>query len=212
MGTKVSKPAQADPSVIKPNSNGNSNPTLHTQASIESIEEIAEKPKNIPKLVKAIQGDNDVVNMVHTKTLRKLLCDKKGNNVHKVMQVGGFERLIELASQSHIPVRKEAILALAASTSNGTSKEVKELVEKGCILPMSQILCAPDDAAVKGGIRGLQNVLRVASEYGTAEELNAIKKQVITSDGLSMMRQLRHLSTDDGLSEICSKFIDTYFE
>lgn len=67
-------------------------------------------------------------------------------------------------SKAEFKTRKEAAWAITNATSGGTPAQIRYLVEKGCIMPLCDLLTVMDIKIVQVALNGLENILKLGDQ------------------------------------------------
>jgi len=82
------------------------------------------------------------------------------DQIGAVIQSNVIDSLIQQMSESEFDVRKEAAWAIANATSSATSPQIGELVRRGCIPPLCDLVMVSDIRVVVVSLEGLENILK----------------------------------------------------
>ena len=81
------------------------------------------------------------------------------SQIEEVFKAGVIESLINHMKYAEFDVRKEAAWAIANATSSGNPKQIQQLVDKGCVYPLCELVKAPDVRIVAVSLEGIENIL-----------------------------------------------------
>ena len=82
------------------------------------------------------------------------------SQIEAVLEAGVIDSLIHQMSVSEFDVRKEAAWAIANATSSGSPQQIAQLVKRGCIEPLCELVVAADIRVVAVSLEGLENILK----------------------------------------------------
>lgn len=80
--------------------------------------------------------------------------------IQAVLESGVIDSLIAHMHEAEFDVKKEAAWAIANATSSGSPEQIAELVQKGCIGPLCDLVSSPDVRVVAVSLEGLENILK----------------------------------------------------
>ncbi|XP_067128794.1 importin subunit alpha-6-like [Centruroides vittatus] len=84
--------------------------------------------------------------------------------IQAVIDAEIFPVLIEIMTKAEFKTRKEAAWVITNATSGGSPKQIRYLVEKGCIPPLCELLTVMDPKIVLVALNGLENILRLGEK------------------------------------------------
>lgn len=131
--------------------------------------------------------------------------------IQAVLDASIVDSLIFHMKNSEFDVRKEAAWAIANATSSGTSSQIAQLVAKGCIEPLSELVTAPDVRVVAVSLEGLENILRQGEALKDHNQgVNPYAQIIEETGGLNYIEKLGKHPSQPIFSKAQSLF-KTYF-
>lgn len=116
-----------------------------------------------------------------------------------------FPILIELMSKAEFKTRKEAAWAITNATSGGTPVQIRYLVDKGCIMPLCDLLTVMDIKIVQVALNGLENILKLGDQ--DAKATNGTNKYAMMVEACYGLDKIEFLQSHENM-EIYQKAFD----
>ncbi|KAJ4822885.1 hypothetical protein Tsubulata_048607, partial [Turnera subulata] len=155
----------------------------------------------------------------YKKSIKKEACWTISNitagnvgQIQAVFEAGIIAPLVQLLQNAEFDIKKEAAWAISNATSGGTHKQIKFLVEQGCIRPLCDLLICPDPRIVSVCLEGLENILKVGEadkDLGSTDG-NLFAQMIDEADGLEKLEQLQSHDNND-IYEKTVKILETFW-
>ncbi|XP_042055246.1 importin subunit alpha-2-like [Salvia splendens] len=150
----------------------------------------------------------------HKKSIKKEACWTISNitagnreQIQAVIDAGLIGPLVNLLQTAEFDIKKEAAWAISNATSGGTDEQIVYLVSQNCIKPLCDLLICPDPRIVTVCLEGLENILKVGSNYG---DVNNFAQLIDEAEGLEKIENLQSHDNNE-IYEKAVKILESYW-
>lgn len=152
----------------------------------------------LPCLLKLLNSPKKSIRKEACWTISNITAGNK-EQITAVMEANLIQPLIQILINSDFDVKKEAAWAISNATSGGTVRQIKYLVEQGCIEPLCALLTVHDARIVSVALEGLENILRVGlkEKETSGAEFNDYARAVEAVGGLDKIEALQSHSNQE---------------
>ena len=106
---------------------------------------------------------------------------------------GIIDKLVNILLHDDVDVKKEAVWALSNSTQNAQPHQILEMVKRGILKALSEILKLNDNKSLIVAMEGIENVLKVGQEHfmNNAENVNEFVLELEKVGGVDRIEALQ---------------------
>jgi importin subunit alpha-1 len=160
-------------------------------------------------LYKLLQSQRKAIRKEAAWTISNITAGN-ASQTQMVINASIFPLLAGLLNSGEFDVKKEVMYAITNATTWKVAKQIRHIVDSGCVRPMIELFTAPDPKIVMVALDGIENILLVGAKV-SKDGTNPYAPIVEENEGIDRLEELQSHENND-VYQRAVKLLESYFQ